>query len=126
MAMTIRSSILAVGAAAFLSSQAVYAAPARSGPALDPLVSLSILGSEQSRTAFCGGGACTASSLTPSASFSPAVAGMAASSAAVQEPGYQQPHPDWLGIGVLFFVPLFIAIAILAQGGDNGDPVSPF
>jgi hypothetical protein len=124
--MTIRSSLLAAGAAALLSSQAVYAAPARSGPALDPLVSLSILGSEQSRTAYCDQGAACTAPLTPSASLSPAVAGMAASSAALQEQGYQQPHPDWLGIGVLFFVPVFIAIAILAQGGDNGHPVSPF
>ena len=124
--MTIRSSILAGAAAAFLSSQAVHAAPATSGPALDPLVSLSTLGGTQSRTALCGAG-CTASSLTVSASPSPAVAGMVASSAAVQEPGDDQPHPDWVGFGVLFLVPLAIVIAILAQGGDNGhNPVSPF
>jgi hypothetical protein len=48
----IRARILAAGAAALLSSQVVYAAPARS---VDPLVSLSALAGAASRTAVCAG-----------------------------------------------------------------------
>jgi hypothetical protein len=48
-----RVGILATGVAAFVSSQAVYAAPAAS--AIDPLVSLSVLAGSQSRAAVCAG-----------------------------------------------------------------------
>ena len=56
----IRSFALTAGAAALLSSQAVYAAPARMAPAIDPLVSLSVLGTAQSRAAVCAAGASAA------------------------------------------------------------------
>lgn len=51
--MRIRSSSLALGAAAFLSGQAAYAAPA--GSAVDPLVSLAVLAGGPSTAAVCAG-----------------------------------------------------------------------
>lgn len=54
---SIRRSVLVAGAAAFLSSQAVYAAPTPSP--IDPLVSLAVLGGAQSHSAVCGGSAAT-------------------------------------------------------------------
>lgn len=48
-----RNYVLAVGAAALLSGQAVYAAPVQPTPTVDPLVALSLLGATQSRAAVC-------------------------------------------------------------------------
>ncbi len=122
----IRSCALAAGAAALLSAQAVYAAPVpvRSS-GVDPLVTLSVLGTTQSRAAVCqsaGSSACA----VPSA----ALAASAASAAAAQ--GVPPPPPGktvspWLmilGLAIL----IGIVIAITSGGGDSsGDltPVSP-
>jgi len=54
MSSVFRKSIVAAGAAALISSQAIASA-APVGPALDPLVSLSVLGSAQSHAALCAG-----------------------------------------------------------------------
>ena len=55
MTWAIRSCALAAGAAALLSAQAAYAAPALNrSTSVDPLVSLSVLGTAQSRAAVCG------------------------------------------------------------------------
>jgi hypothetical protein len=53
MTSSIRRYVLVAGVAALMSSQAAYAAPSVS--AFDPLVSLAVLGSDQSRAAVCAG-----------------------------------------------------------------------
>jgi hypothetical protein len=60
MFLALRSCALAAGAAALISSQAAYAAPSLTKPIVDPLVSLSVLGTAQSRTAVCAAGASAA------------------------------------------------------------------
>ena len=52
----IRTGVLAAGAAALISAQAAYAAPAQITPTVDPLISLSVLGTAQSRSAVCAAG----------------------------------------------------------------------
>lgn len=115
----IRSCALAAGAAALLSAQAVYAAPTPAPTtSVDPLVTLSVLGTDQSRAAVCASGACSLPATT-----------LAASTAATAQGG---PPPGktvnpWimiLGLAVL----IGIIIAITSGGGDgSGDltPVSP-
>lgn len=56
MTRAIRRFALAAGAAALLSTQAAYAAPT-AVRTVDPLVSLSVLGTAQSRAAVCAAGA---------------------------------------------------------------------
>ena len=51
-----RTSVLAAGAAALIAAQPLYAAPAQIAPSVDPLVSLSVLGTAQSRAAVCAAG----------------------------------------------------------------------
>ena len=132
---------LAAGAAALLSAQAAYAAPARALPAVNPLVSLSLLGTAQSRTAVC------------SAGMSAAAAGAAVAAAAqtvTPPPGcllpvtapppppatttYVPPPPPARGLG---FNPLFgvlgalllIGLGVWLLDDDDDDdeiPVSPF
>jgi hypothetical protein len=118
-----RKWVMAVTAAALLSSQAVWAAPVTSAPAVDPLVSLSILGSQQSRTAVCGSGAaCTAPAgmAAATAATSPAIAG---SAAAVQ--GNGRPFGlDWPGLVVLFAFPVVLIVAMMLE--DNGNDTPPF
>ena len=117
-----RKWVMAVSAAALLSSQAVWAAPVTNAPAVDPLVSLSILGSQQSRTAVCGNGACTAPAgmAAATAATSPAIAG---SAAAVQGDG--RPYGlDWPGLVVLFAFPVALILAMALE--DNGNDTPPF
>lgn len=120
----IRSCALAAAAAALLSAQAVYASPAPvPSSGVDPLVTLSVLGTTQSRAAVCqsaGPGACAVPSV--------AVAASAASAAAAQDvPPPGKTVSPWLmilGIAIL----IGIVIAITSGGGDgSGDltPVSP-
>lgn len=52
----IRTGVLAAGAAALISAQALYAAPSQARHSVDPLVSLSVLGTAQSRAAVCAAG----------------------------------------------------------------------
>jgi hypothetical protein len=120
---------LAAGAAALLSSQAVWAAPVSSSPSIDPLVSLSIFSGPDSRAAVCGtGNACVlpASMGAAAAATSPAVAGTAASAAAAQGPGDHGYGLDLPGLFVLFAVPVAIVLAIALEGnGNNHRTVSP-
>lgn len=60
MTSAVRKYVLAAGAAALLSSQAAYAAPALTQARVDPLVSLSALGTAQSQAAVCAAGASAA------------------------------------------------------------------
>lgn len=130
MTWALRSVALAAGAAALLSTQAAYAAPVRTAPAVDPLVTLSLLGTTQSRAALCGPGATcilpTAMGAT-AAVPSPAVTTGAATAAAMQgPPPGKRIDPILLGLGLLFFIGLAIA---LASGGGDGEgnltPISP-
>lgn len=124
-----RSWAVAAGAAALVASQAVYAAPARNAGAVDPLVSLSLLGTAQSRAAVCGTGtACTlpATALrAPATMASPAVAGTAASAAALQSPADRRLGVDWPGLVVLFAFPVILTLIILLEDDGAPRPLSP-
>jgi len=66
MSRAVRTHALVLGAAALLSAQPVLAAaPAKTTQATDPLVTLSILGTPQSRAAVTAGGAVTAAQGVP-------------------------------------------------------------
>jgi peptidoglycan/LPS O-acetylase OafA/YrhL len=129
MTWAIRSYALAAGAAALLSAQAVYAAPtptASSG--IDPLVSLSVLGSQQSRAALCSASASATACSVP-ASIASAAAAAAAATAA-----QDQPAPKSFGIWpiLLGLAALAAVIVAITSGGNNGSgdlspigPVSP-
>lgn len=108
--------VFAAAAAAAISIQAAYAAPVRTAPAVDPLLSLSLLGTAQSQAAACR---------TATACTLPAA--MATSTAAAQGnyDGGKDATLLWvLGSSVI----LAIVIALILSGGDGeGDlaPVSP-
>jgi hypothetical protein len=123
-----RKWVLVAGAAALLSSQAAWAVPVNTAPAVDPLVSVSLLGSEQSRAAVCGAGAaCALPASMGAAATSPAVLGTAASAAAAQGPDQPGYGLDWPGLIVMFAVPvaIILAIALEGNGNNNNEPVSP-
>ena len=126
MGMRLRALTLAAGAAALMSTQAVYAAPVSAGPAVDPLVAVSLFGTAQSRAAVCGSGA---SCMLPGVSMpaSADAASMAAASAAVAYQGEPRKRVNtWLIVGG---VVVFVVILLLLLGDDDGDgdltPVSP-
>jgi hypothetical protein len=134
----IRTTILAAGAAALLSSQAVYAAPSAPVRSVDPLVSLSALGSVASRTAVCAGS--TAAVAAASAAVQTATPGCvlpvtappppAPVTAAVAPvvPGPEPKSIGWLPI-LLGAAALAGLIALILSSDDNGHgdntPVSP-
>lgn len=112
------------GAAALLSAQAVHATPVGSGaPAIDPLVSLSVLGTNQSRAAVCATGACALPGINPATSI--AAAGAAAAQGDNPPPGKRIMWP--LIIGGLLVIVLIIVIASSGGGDADGDltPISP-
>lgn len=133
----VRSSSLALAVAALLSSQAASAAPLISPVGVDPLVSLSLLGTAQSRSAVCSAGAAAVS------------AGAAAAQAMVRPPGcvlpvaapppapvmgtYLPPAPMVRGPGVnpadlfaLFLFPAALFLVILLEDDDEfRRPLSP-
>lgn len=133
-----RSAILTAGTAAFLFSQAAYAAPMASAALSDPLVSLSLLGSAASHDAVCAGstaaiaGAVAAAQAAPVPGCvlpitAPPVAPPVAEAAPVMVPAASH------GIGVL---PLLLGLAAVAgvaalllsdNGNGNGSvtPISP-
>jgi hypothetical protein len=131
MTWAIRSYALAAGAAALLSAQAVYAAPtptASSG--IDPLVSLSVLGSQQSRAALCSASASATACSVPASIASATAAAAAAAATAAQD----QPAPKSFGIWpiLLGLAALAAVIVAITSGGNNGSgdlspigPVSP-
>jgi len=141
MTWAIRSCALAAGAAALLSTQAVYAAPfASASTSVDPLVSLSVLGTPQSRAAVCGNattpgamssavfrdssGGCTVSLAMASAPMGIAAAGAAATAQDDSSSGHIGVLPILLGLGLLA-----AAIVAITSGGGSGkgdlSPVSP-
>lgn len=103
-----------------LSAQAAYAEPApRAATGVDPLVALSVFGTDQSRAAVCKGGSCNlAAPISASAA--------AAATAAQGDRDGKSVNPLLLGVG--FLVVLGILIAIAAGGSDgegNLTPISP-
>jgi len=142
MASVIRKYVLAAGAAALLSSQAVYAAPAVSASAIDPLVALSVLGTAQSRAAACAAGASAAAAGaavaavqgTPAPGCLLPLTGPTPQAVGPVEPIGAPPPPPPPGkrIGVLPILLGLLAIAVLAalllSDGDNDgglEPISP-
>jgi len=133
----IRTTILAAGAAALLSSQAVYAAPSAPVRIVDPLVSLSALGSVASRTAVCAGS--TASMAAASAAMQTVAPGCVlpvtappppapVTAAVAPVPGPAPKSIGWLPI-LLGAAALAGIIALILASDDNGHgdntPVSP-
>jgi hypothetical protein len=128
MTWAIRSCALAAGAAALLSAQAVYAAPTPTrASAVDPLVSLSVLGTQQSRTAVCAAAAPGAACTIPAAMASTTAASAAAAAAAQDQP----PPPKALGVWpILLGLAALIAVLVaITSGGSDGHgdltPISP-
>jgi hypothetical protein len=134
---SIRRSVLAAGAAAFLSSQAAYAAPIASP--LDPLVSLAVLGGTQSHAAVCAGS--TAATAAATAAAQAAAPGCVLPlTAAPPPPAVAPPPPPPVveaaapkSIGVwpilLGLAALAAIAALIISHNDNGNgnvvPVSP-
>lgn len=118
-----RKWVMVAGAAALLSSQAVWAAPVNSAPVADPLVSLSLLATPESHAAVCGTGKACTLPASINGTTSPAILG-AAASAAAQGPDEPRYGLDWPGLFVLFAVPVAIVLSIALEG--NGEPASPF
>jgi hypothetical protein len=137
----IRAGVLAVGAAALLSTQAAYgASTVPSGVTIDPLVSVSFFGTGASRAAVCAGSTAAVSAAATSAALAPAPGCVLpvtappppppAPVAAVIPP---PPPPAGGGIGILpillGLVALGALVAVLASGSGNGNgnitPISP-
>jgi len=133
----IRTGFLAAGAAALLSSQAVYAAPTVTASAIDPLVSLSALAGAASRAAVCAGSTAATAAASAAAQAAPAPGCVLPVNAAppppVSAPPPVMPVASGPGIGTL---PLLLGLAAIAgiaallllnDDDDNGDttPVSP-
>lgn len=124
----IRSFALAAGAAALLSAQAAYAAPTPAqSSGVSPLVSLSVLGTSQSRAAVCGGATFGASACGISGSVAASAATSAAASAAATQ---DNPGNGPNVLVILLALGLAIGgIVAITQGGGSGsgnlNPISP-
>ncbi|HEU4810016.1 MAG TPA: hypothetical protein VFS69_05090 [Sphingomicrobium sp.] len=132
----IRNGFLAAGAAALLSSQAVYAAPVS---AIDPLVSLSALAGSASRAAVCAGSTAATAAASAAAQAAPAPGCVLPVNAAPPPPPVAEAPPPVVpvetgaGIGTwplllgLAAVAGIAALLLLNDDDDNGDttPVSP-
>lgn len=133
---SIRTLMVAAGAAAFMTAQTAYAAPT-----IDPLVSLSAFGTVQSRAAVCAAGASAAAA--GAAAVQSAAPGCVLPVTEAPPPPVAQPAPPppavvepvpsgGLGIGTL---PLLLGLAaiaglaawLLSKDDNDGDlsPVSP-
>ena len=129
-----RSVVLAAGAAALLTSQAAVAAPAIVRTAVDPLVSLSVLGSAQSRAAVCAGSTAAAAAAAAAAQGAPAPGCVLPVTGAPLAPVANVGPPPMVetpgkSIGALPIVLGLLAVlalaALLLDGDGDGDPVSP-
>ena len=131
----IRTGFLAAGAAALLTSQAVYAAPVATS-AIDPLVSLSALAGSASRAAVCAGS--TAATAAASAAAQGAAPGCVLPVNAAPPPVAVAPPvvPVETAGGGIGTLPLLLGLAAIAgiaayfllkDDNDDGDttPVSP-
>lgn len=135
----IRRIALAAGAAAFLSSQAAYAAPTHSF--VDPLVSLAVLGGAPSHSAVCAGSTSATAAAVAAAQAPPLgcvlpVTGAPPPAAVAEVP---PPPPPVVAAGApksIGTLPLLLGLAavigvlaLILSGDDNGNgdttPVSP-
>jgi hypothetical protein len=132
---SLRRSFLVVGAAAFLSSQAAYAAPAH---AIDPLVSLAALAGGPSNAAVCAGTTAAATAATAALQGAPgcvlpvtAPPPPAVAQAVPPPPVVQAGAPKTIGtLPILLGLAAIIAVAaLLISGNGNGHgnptPISP-
>jgi hypothetical protein len=133
---SLRRSFLAVGAAAFLSSQAAYAAPAH---AIDPLVSLAALAGGPANAAICAGTTAAATAATAALQGAPGCVlpvtapppPPAVAQAAPPPPVVQAGAPKTIGtLPILLGLAAIIAVAaLLISGNGNGHgsptPISP-
>ena len=123
---TMRNYVLAAGAAALLSGQAVYAAPVQPAPAIDPLVALSLLGTAQSRAAVCGTSATCGLPMATGATAAAASPAVTASAAVAAQGGSGQRQS---GLLMVFLIGgAMVLVAVLASslaGNGEDDPVSP-
>lgn len=128
-----RAFVLAAGAATLLSGQAVAAS---SAPRLDPLVSLSVLGTAQSRAAVCAGSLAGAAAVAAQAPAPgcvlPVTTPPPAPPPPVTEGVLPPPPPPGGGIGIwplLLGLAAIVGVAALILSGDDGDgdlePISP-
>jgi hypothetical protein len=125
----IRGFVLAAGAAALLSTQAVYAAPqAHRAVGVDPLVSLSVLGTTQSRASLVAATAAVQDA-PPAVQTCPDGSVIPVTATCSPPPGPPPGH----GVGALPLVIGLVAflalVALVASGHGNGHgdltPVSP-
>jgi hypothetical protein len=119
--------MLAAGAAALISAQAAYAAPRPTSAGVDPLVSVSVFGTTQSRAAVCGATTAAGGSCVMPGSLATAAATTAA---AQSDQAYNQPRPQLGVLPLLIGLGLVIAVAaIILSGSGHGKgnltPVSP-
>lgn len=114
----IRTWVLAAGTAAFLSSQAVAAAPAKTAPSVDPLLAMSALSTGTSPAATCSVSGCL-----PATSVSVVLPAATTSAAAAQGAPYDSRPIDWPGLAVLFSFPIVLILAMALE--DGNEPISP-
>ena len=138
MSRAISKSVLAAGAAALLSAQAAFAAPAPT-PSLDPMVAVSVLASAQSRASLCAGTAAATAAAAGAAAAQGAPANCVLPVTAPAPPPVvtstvgPPPPPAGKSLGIwpiLLGLAAIIAVAALVLGGgDDGDgdlvPISP-
>ena len=133
----VRTLLVAAGAAALLSAQIATAAPV---PRIDPLVSLSALGTAQSRSAVCAAGASAAIAAGAAAAQAAPAPGcvLPVTGTPVASPVSQAPPPFVeaaapAGIGtlplILGLAAIVAAAALLLSDDDDGEgdliPISP-
>lgn len=133
----IRTAAVVAGAAALMTAQVAYAAPARS---IDPLVALSAFGTAQSRSAVCAAGATAAAAGAAATAQAPGancVLPVTAEPVPVVDTTptatYVEPVPSTgFGVGalpLLLGLAALVGAAVLLMGGDDdeGDltPVTP-
>lgn len=138
----IQNFMLVAGATAFLSVQAAHAAPSvRQAPAVDPLVSISMLGTPQSRAAVCAAGASAAAAGAAAAAAAQVlpsgsnclfpVTDAAPPPPAPVSPGIAPAPPPpgksigWLPLAIGALLIAALAVLLLWDGDDDGPPISP-
>lgn len=138
MSWRLKSSALAVGAAALLSAQVAYASPAASRTYVDPLVAVSALGSAQSNAAVCAGSTAAAGAaataaaqgaagcLLPVTSPPPVAAAQAAPPPAVPVRTARPFGSTGILLGLAGVAALIALIVALSDNGSGDEtPISP-
>lgn len=124
MSASLRRLVLIAGAGALISAQAAHAAPQAPAPAVDPLVSLSLFSTAQSRAAVCGAGStCVLPAAAAAPLASPALAGSAALVA--QDGRRDSDGKQWLMLAGIIALIVAIAVGATLISGNEDGPVSP-